>query len=315
MSRQHRTAPHRDAPPVGLFVGLATLDLVQRVDSLPGPDAKATAGWQQLSAGGPALNAAVTFAALGGRATLVTRIGAGPVAGLVAADLSTHHVSVLDLAGPGYAPSVSAIAVDAGSGARQVISTDAGRASPPGPEALDAMARDLRADVVVLDGHHADLATAVLDRLDHVRHPVVLDAGRWKPAMTDLLPRCTHVICSADFRLHGDLRGEALLDALIARGTHLAAITCGADPIRWRTASDNGAVGVPRVEAIDTLGAGDALHGAYAWALASGAATPADLGFAASVAAWSTTSRGTRAWLSDLPDLPRPTRPAPRRNT
>jgi sugar/nucleoside kinase (ribokinase family) len=56
----------------GLFVGLSTLDIVYRVAAPPGPDEKVQAAGQDLAAGGPATNAAVTFAALGGAATLGT---------------------------------------------------------------------------------------------------------------------------------------------------------------------------------------------------------------------------------------------------
>jgi len=42
-----------------LFVGLSTLDIIQRVDELPGPNAKATALRQDVAGGGPALDAAV----------------------------------------------------------------------------------------------------------------------------------------------------------------------------------------------------------------------------------------------------------------
>lgn len=69
--------PHAPEAPAtrrvrGLFAGLATLDIVSHVDRAPGPDEKVTATWQLVAAGGPALNAAVTFAALGGHALLLT---------------------------------------------------------------------------------------------------------------------------------------------------------------------------------------------------------------------------------------------------
>jgi sugar/nucleoside kinase (ribokinase family) len=52
----------------------------------------------ELSAGGPAANAAVTCAALLGSATLVTAIGDGPLTTVVREDLAAHHVRVIDLA-------------------------------------------------------------------------------------------------------------------------------------------------------------------------------------------------------------------------
>lgn len=373
----------RPAAPLGVFVGLSTLDLIQHVSPVPGPDSKATASWQQLAGGGPALNAAVTFAALGGRATLVTRLGRSPVADLVRADLAAHAVTVVDIADiadhadENYTLAVSAIAVDAEQGTRQIVSTDAGRVKIP-CDRLPAQVADLvgGADVVLLDGHHPDLALATLAVLDdaeppeavapHIaatssaeRVPVVLDAGRWKPAMARILPGCTDVVCSAAFRLpdprdraaggpaDGELWGDELLEALVRGGAHLAAISDGRLPLRWRTArSEPDIVPVPSIAtwgtgfltsipedaadsptesrppehdpidtwevwAIhDTLGAGDVLHGAYAWARARLRDEQDEqheedvfhrcLRFATSVASLSCSRRGTRSWLAEL---------------
>src|SRR5690625_5980424 len=65
--------------PRGVFAGLATLDVIHRVDASPGPDEKVTALSQFVAAGGPAANAAVTFAALGGHAVLLTALGRSPI--------------------------------------------------------------------------------------------------------------------------------------------------------------------------------------------------------------------------------------------
>jgi sugar/nucleoside kinase (ribokinase family) len=110
----------------GLFVGLVTLDVIQRVERVPGPNEKITAISADVAAGGPAANAAVTFAALGGSATLVTVLGAGPVRVVVADDLSRHHVGVVDAAAPDHSgPAVSAVSVVVGTGDRSVVSRTA----------------------------------------------------------------------------------------------------------------------------------------------------------------------------------------------
>ncbi|MGB8202386.1 MAG: hypothetical protein WCF33_22325, partial [Pseudonocardiaceae bacterium] len=63
----------------GLFVGLATVDLVQRVDRRPGVDEKVVALSSDIAAGGPAAVAAVTFGALGGQSVLLSALGPGPL--------------------------------------------------------------------------------------------------------------------------------------------------------------------------------------------------------------------------------------------
>ena len=108
--------------PSGLFVGLATLDVVHVVDALPATNQKLDAGASWLAAGGPAANAAIAFAALGGNATLWTALGTGPAARLVAADLATAGVRVLDAAPPGFELAPSSVLVQAEGGDRAVVS-------------------------------------------------------------------------------------------------------------------------------------------------------------------------------------------------
>ena len=63
-----------------MFVGLTTLDVLHRVERSPGPNEKVTALRQDVAAGGPAANAAVVFAAMGGTARLITSMGSDPLA-------------------------------------------------------------------------------------------------------------------------------------------------------------------------------------------------------------------------------------------
>ena len=59
----------------GIFVGLSTIDVVYGVDEFPAANTKVAAHSQEVFVGGPATNAAVTFAQLGGEPALVTAVG------------------------------------------------------------------------------------------------------------------------------------------------------------------------------------------------------------------------------------------------
>jgi sugar/nucleoside kinase (ribokinase family) len=301
-----RPAPH------GLFVGLSTLDIIQRVEELPGPNDKATALRQDVAGGGPALNAAVVFAALGGRATLLTRLGTSGIARLVRHDVESRGVKVLDVADGGYVPAVSTIVVQDATGDRQVVSTDArgGGASghPPAPLHERQIAEPLPGlgdiDVVHLDGHHPDLAM-VAARWAHERGALrVVDAGRWKSAFAELVPLSTDVICSADFTVPGADQEPLLW--LLERGVEVAAATNGQAPVHWATPSAQGTVEPTPVHVVDTVGAGDFFHGAYSFArsVREGAgralAPSACLEFASTVAALKCAQPGTRDWLDAL---------------
>ena len=308
--------------PVGVFVGLSTLDVVHRVRRAPAANEKVTARRQDVSAGGPAANAAVVFAALGGNAMLVTALGSDPLAQLISGELAVRGVRTIDVTPDDpEPPAISAVAVTEDTGERSVVSTDAEGRTLPAPGELDELIAGLLesgADVVLIDGHHPPLALAAARAAHRRGVPIVLDAGRWKPVMAALIPIAHEVICSADFRWQDTGSPEdsaAVLRQLpwplpAAAGPddpptpRLVAVTHGGSPIQWWQGERSGSVPVPAVAAVDTLGAGDAMHGAYAFLR-----TDPDLSLterlagAAAVAALRCSIVGPREWLAELASL------------
>ena len=319
------------ARPVGLFGGLAVLDVIQLVDAPPGPDEKIVALDQAVAAGGPAANAAVAFAALGGRALLAAPVGAGPLAELIRADLTAHGVELIDCAAAPTArgaaaagPSVSSCTISAATGERSVVSTNARARPDPAPlNALsDAVAAGAPApDVVLIDGHNPPLARAGLDLAERVGALRLMDAGSWKDDAADLPGRCDVVAPSARFHPPGPagaLREPADVAAwLRGRGAGAVVLTRGSAPVLWWCGERSGSAAPPAVEAVDTLGAGDVFHGALALALARAlpgrrfggggeariapAALAVAVASACAVAAASTEHFGTRAWIAAMP--------------
>ncbi|MFC8243861.1 PfkB family carbohydrate kinase [Streptomyces chartreusis] len=287
--------------PEGLFVGLCTLDVIQLVDRVPGPDEKLTAREQTVAAGGPAANAAVTFAHLGGAAGLLTAIGSHPLALAVTADLGRAGVTVSDLAADTTdPPAVSSIMVTASTGQRAVASTNAAahRLAPPGD--LDALVA--ACDIVQFDGHHMELATATARAARAAGRVTVLDAGSWKPGTPNLLPWIDVAVCSADFHPPGTSSPTDTLRFLRQQGVRWTAVTQGGQPIEWAGPDDSGTVEVPTVPVADTLGAGDILHGALTHHLAAQRQLSAEgfvqaLHAAALVASRACASFGTRTWM------------------
>jgi sugar/nucleoside kinase (ribokinase family) len=270
-----------------LLAGLCTVDVVQRVAELPVPGEKVQSLQVDVAAGGPATNAAVTAAALGAEATLLTVLGAHPLAALARADLEAHGVRVVDLA-PEHPdpPPVSAVAVRDRDGERTVVSRNAA-----GSEVT--WDGDVEADVVLLDGHHPNLALDVARQAKGRNVPVVLDAGSWKPVLDELLPLVDVAACSAHFR--------APEPGLHQRGVPTVITTAGPGPVRWSTADGrSGEVPVPIVEARDTLGAGDVWHGALAVAVARKLMVTDRIRFANEVAAERVRFVGPRSWTTAI---------------
>jgi len=252
-----------------LCVGLTTLDVTQRVDQFPEPGQKIRSLDVVLSPGGPAANAARAVAALGGRSSLLTALGADALGEFVRASLDPVQVTAV----PGTTP-VSMVVVRDADGERTVVSRNA---SVPvvAPDLSDLLAA---ADVVLLDGHHEGLVIPVAQQAKAAGLPVVLDAGSWKPVLDHLLPLVDVAACASGFEL-----SEAGVHAF---GVPLVIRTHGAAPVTWSSRDGStGAVPVPAVEVKDTNGAGDVWHGAYAYALATGADPVQAIGFASEAAA------------------------------
>jgi len=286
-----------DRSPKGLFIGLTTLDIVYYVTEVPGVDEKVQAESQLIIPGGPAANAAVTFALLGGEATLLTKIGTHAISGVVGADLASVGVAVIDVARTVDVPlPMSSVCVDT-SGRRSVVSLNGQAfrdAAPPLPSGI--LPRDAHYQVVVCDGHYLDLVDAVISGIGS-ETPVVLDAGSRKPGFDLLLGRAHSVIASSAFV--GSFRTvDEVLRELAGSGADLVAISRGGEPIEalFQGLQTRIAVAVASGEVVDTLGAGDVLHGAYAYYLAGGSAPDAALVAAADVASRSTRWRGPRKW-------------------
>lgn len=306
--------------PTGLFVGLATVDVIQLVQAPPAPDEKVTAIDQVVAAGGPATNAAVAFAALGGRALLAAPVGTGALAELVRADLAACGVRLLDCsaarpdAGPARGGlSVSSCTVTATTGERSVASTNARL------PATDAPLEELAArschrggpDVVLVDGHYPRLARTALDLAERTGARTVMDAGSWKPDAADLPGRCQVVAPSARFHPPRPATWPGAASALTepadvaawlrGAGASAVVLTRGSAPVLWWCGADCGAVTPPEVPVVDTLGAGDVFHGALAHALARRPLASRELTAAVQqacqIAAGSTTALGTRAWI------------------
>jgi sugar/nucleoside kinase (ribokinase family) len=158
------------------------------------------------------------------------------------------------------------------------------------------------ADVVLVDGHHPLIARAAARHATARGTTLVVDAGRWKPVLSDVIALATDMVCSNDFRtpFADDPQSTAL--ALLRGGVRTVVTTHGGDPVEWWSDGEFGSVPVEPVVVVDTLGAGDAFHGAYAYfstQVESGVAERIDR--SARVAALRCSVVGPRAWLNELP--------------
>ena len=285
--------------PVVLTCGLATVDVVQTVDHVPGPNEKVVAVSTRVEAGGPALNAAVTAAMLGTSARLVTAVGGSALGRVVRDDCARHGVVVVDTAGADFVLPVSTVLVTASTGERAVASRNSVGSTATTvlePERLHEALDGVTA--VLVDGHHLPVALAVARAARERDVPVVADAGSWKPALETLLTHVDVLVVSGDFR-RGTDDDDVELEDLLRLGPTWVARTAGGDPVRWLAADgSSGSVPVQRTAVVDTLGAGDVLHGALAADVSRHGThdLPTSLARSVEVATMSVAAPGARGW-------------------
>ncbi|WP_280458391.1 PfkB family carbohydrate kinase [Nocardia carnea] len=302
----------RESPKAGLFAGISTVDIAYLVDGYPAEDTKTQARDQFIGAGGPAANAAVAYAALGGAPVLVTAVGAHRLGDLIRNDLSAHGVRVVDVrADSDHQPPVSSIVVAESAATRTIVSLDGARIAVEYDHRLAGLLADV--NVVLVDGHYPALAAGLCERARSLGIPTVLDAGRFKDPHTALLPHIRSAICSAAFAPPGIRPGDtaAVLAYLRTAGVENIAITNGGTPIIGLTGDREFRIDIPETHAVDTLGAGDILHGAFCYYTAAGHDFVRALTLASKVASFSCRFFGTREWCARLSELPGRGTPGP----
>lgn len=278
----------------GVFcLGIATLDYVYGVESMPTRGEKYRARDLAVVGGGCAGNASVAIARLGGRCWLATRLADDLTGDRIIADLAAESVEAgLSLRARGLRSPVSAILVDA-QGERMIISYS----DPAMPENADWLPPRLPDGVgaVLADTRWGEGALAALGLARRAGLPGVLDGDR-RPPHPDLVATASHVAFSAQAlrEISGEDDPRAGLARLARDVPTWLAVTLGGDGVLFM--AQDGVVHVPAfaVETVDTLGAGDVWHGAFALALAEGREERAAIRFASAAAALKCTRFGGR---------------------
>jgi sugar/nucleoside kinase (ribokinase family) len=281
----------------GFFCGLNTVDLQFLINEYPASNTKTKALKKGIYAGGPATNAAVSFAHLGGEPVLYTGIGEHSMREFILNDLQTNRVSSFDFLKQQVAEPVFASVITSGeNGDRTIISylpeKQYDKIEPIHEEYLDEM------DVVLLDGFFMKAALHVARLAKRKNIPVIYDGGSWKEGLQDIIQYIDYAVLSENFSLPGNLQGEDVVSYFHHQGVNNLEITHGEKHIEVYENGLSYPVGVPSVEAVDTLGAGDFFHGAFAYHLARGSSFASALSLAANTAAESCKYFGTRSWLN-----------------
>ncbi len=288
-----------------LCVGHAVQDFIFRTPQLPRSAEKHRASGFRSVGGGPAATAAVTIARLGGAARLAARVGDDAIADTIARELLDFGVDCRHLRRfAGHQSSLSAVFVD-DAGERLIVNhTDP--AMPTDPAWLLAEIDWQDVDAVLADTRWPEGAEAVLRMARERGLPAVLDADVPVPKDGRLLSAATHVVFSLiglrDFSGCSDdpKEIETVLRGIAASTSCWCGVTLGAQGVAIADGRHGDSLPVQyepafRVTPVDTLGAGDVWHGAFALALAERCSEREAVRAACAAAAVKVTRDGGRA--------------------
>lgn len=287
-------------PVVGL--GLAVVDHVYAVDSFEPAD-RTRYRQRSESGGGMVSTALVQAAALGCRARILSLVGDDADGRRVSRWLREAGVSVRGLTlSPEHVTSVAVVLVDAETGDRRFFVADRRKLERKTPDFDLSPLR--KGSILLVDGHFPAQARRAVRRAREVGATVIADFNYPREDFLKLLPYVDHPIVPLQFaqsyagpdpvatlrRLHDEHGAEPIV-TLGERG----GVTLHGGVVRRYAAR--------RVRVVDTTGAGDTFHGAFAAGLSHGFSFDAAVALAARAAAVCCTTLGGRGRLLCLDDV------------
>ena len=283
------------------MIGMATLDYLYLLEDHPTADSVSPALEYHTVVGGAAGRGAIAAKRLGGTTRLLAACGSGVHAQALKAHVDAEGVECTWVAYD--QPSQhSAVIVARGDATRTIIWLPQPMADARMIEQLPGFLDGV--DVALLDATDEGLASAALDECEKRGITTVIDTGSGRPWTAGLLSRVDHVIAPETFVLKQTGRPAAMAAVElwgnscrvvfgVTQGPRGGVFTTGKGPEslgRWDAAP---------VIGVDSCGAGDTLHGAYAWALAKGL-PPAEC---FEIAAWSAALKVSELGNKGIPTL------------
>jgi sulfofructose kinase len=246
-----------------LCVGHASYDLIYSVPHHPSADEKMLADGFLSCGGGPAANAAVMVAKLGLKSAFVGYLGDDLYGEMHRQELINHAVNV-EKTVRGTLPTPLSMVLVKPDGKRALVNYK-GETKPLAQDAVDFSL--IKAKVILFDGHEPHISIPLAKFAKAHGIPMVLDAGSVHEGTLALIDKVDYLVCSEKFalQLHGDT--ETALSQL-AESSPNVVITLGEKGLIWQQDKVHGALSAFTVNVVDTTGAGDAFHGAFAAAVA-----------------------------------------------
>jgi sulfofructose kinase len=280
-----------------LVVGRSCLDVIAVVNQFPAENQKLPLEFRLTEGGGQGGTASCCISRLGGRVAYAGKLGDDEEGKFCLQRILDFGVSpeFIDIVAGGKTP-VAYVFITADSGARSIIYE---RNSLPKLE-IDAKIKNLarQAKVVLLDPEVTYLG-GPLKKIAGGNVKIVYDCERWRPGIEDMMQTADFFIPSSEFLTASELDFKDLnfgqsIRQLKARVDGTLIVTRGENGAYFMTGDTLYHVPVPDVRAVDTVGAGDNFHAAFALAVSRGFGLHQAVKFSVAVASLSCREYGGR---------------------
>ena len=275
-------------------LGITVLDRVQRVSKLPTSGGKYVATDYFEIGGGPAATAAVAVAKLGLEVDFIGRVGDDSVAEIMLSELSGYGVNVDNAIHIKKASSAfSAVMVD-DEGERMIINYQ--------DKSLSRDIEPLKSvdfstySTILCDVRWPEGAKYALQQAKKYAIPSVLDADLSPDSITELVELADHVAFSEPGLAKFTGTDDPLEGLKIAqeKTKGMVYVTVGSEGCYWLESGKLTHQQGKKVNVVDTTGAGDVFHGAFAVAVSEKMETREAVIFSNTVAAIKCTKLGGR---------------------
>ena len=289
----HAAAPKN--PPRILCIGMPVRDLTFRVSGVPARGSKENATHFDEICGGNALNAAIGIVRLGGRASICGPMGDARETSsrFIFEKLAQEGIETKDIVHmPGLVTPISSVMVDP-SGERTIVTFRDPALWKVRLPSIDMLLEDCAA--ILTESRCAEFCTDLCAEARRRGIPVVVDVDRAMSLREGLLNASSHLVFSSEpLQETADVTDDGQALKKIAKLTpSFLAGTRGPKGTIWLDEQGNlqETPAFP-VHTVDTLGAGDVFHGAFALAITENQELREALRFASAAAALKCTRFG-----------------------
>ena len=286
-----------------LVIGRSCLDYIAVINQFPEENRKVPLEFRLTEGGGQGGTASCCISRLGGKVAYTGKLGDDDEGRFCLKRLKDFGVGTdyIEIVRDGKTP-VAYVFVTAASGQRTIIYERNALPKITVDERLENLAA--RSKVVLLDPEVTYLG-GQLKAAGGDNIKLVYDCERWRQGIEDIMDTADYFIPSSDFldsdRLNfGDLRFYQKLAELNRRVAGKLIVTRGEKGAYYFSADTLYQVVAPAVNAIDTIGAGDNFHAAFALGLTKGFDLHRSVKLSVAVASLSCSEYGGRNGIPNM---------------